>query len=225
MDLPRMTLAAVVLCLTLSGCQTVLGPSEPPRSRTVTPAPVPAIETPTPTPPSNGRALGGVWPGQWSEFEPEPAAAYRDIRPTCERPPARVVHLQLGAILTANGTARGIETTLRFFAPSSRRSFGSAGSYAETFRTRYQPLLEADSVTYKPVERNGSVVVQPLRAHNNGSTTAYRWRVEPLSTASGEECWLTTAIRTGPAWTDSVDDETRRRAGGSDTVKSLAVNL
>ncbi|WP_324760745.1 hypothetical protein [Haloarcula montana] len=219
------TLAVVTLCLGLGGCQAVYGPSEPTRAHPVTPAPVPTTETPAPTPPPNGRALGGVWLGQWSEFEPESAAAYRDVQRTCERPPAQVVRLQLGAILTDNGTRRGIETMWRFLAPSARQSFGSVETYVETFQIRYRPLLGADSVTYRPIERNGSAVVQPLRTHNNGSTTTYRWRVERLSTASGEECWLTTEIRTGPAWTDSVGDEHRRLGrDGSDTVKSLAVN-
>jgi len=195
-------LAVVALSLGLGGCQAVFGPSEPLRTQTVTPVPVPATETPasvnaseTPTPPPNGRALAGAWPGQWSEFNPElSAAAYRDAQPTCDRPPAQVVRLQVGAVLTDNGSNRGIETTWRFLAPDSRRSYGSVETYVETFRTRYRPLLEAESVTRRPLQRNGSVAVQPLRAHSNGSTTTYRWRVERQPTSSEEGCWLTTGI-------------------------------
>lgn len=200
----RVWVAFVVVALTLwlGGCQAVFGPSEPPRTQTVTPAPVPETETPasvntteTPKPSSNGRALGGVWPGQWSEFDPElSAAAYRDAEPTCERPPALVVRLQVGAILTDNGSNRGIETTWRFLTPDSRRSYGSVESYVETLRTRYRPLLQAESVTHRPLQRNGSVAIHPLRAHSNGSTTTYQWRVKQEPTASGKRCWLTAEI-------------------------------
>jgi hypothetical protein len=195
------TLAVVALCLGVGGCQAVFGPSESTPAQPVTPAPVPTTETPAPTPPPNGRALGGVWLGQWSEFEPESAAAYRDVQRTCERPPARVVHLQLGALLTDNGTRSGIETMWQFLSPDTRRSFGSVERYVETVRTRYRPLLEADSVTHRPVERNGRVAVQPFRVNDDGSTTTYHWRVERQRTSSGEECWLTTAIAEAPGET------------------------
>lgn len=196
------TFAVTGLLLGLGGCQAAFGPSEPPRTQTVTPAPVPEAGTPasvgateTPTAPPNGRALGGAWPGQWSEFEPEMSAAlYRSVEPTCERPPALVVRLQLGAILTDNGSQRGIETTWRFLAPAARQSYGSVENFTETFGTRYRPLLEAKSVTRRPLQRNGSVAVQPLRAHSSGSATTYRWRVERQSLSSGEGCWLTTGI-------------------------------
>lgn len=193
-------LAVVALSIGLGGCQAVFGPSEPPRTETVTPAPVPASATPAPvnateTPPPNGRALGGVWPGQWSEFDPGLSpAAYQEVEPTCERPPALVVRLQVGAVLTDNGSHRGIETTWRFLAPASRRGYGSVDNYTETFRTRYRPLLDAESVTRRPLQRNGSVAVQPVRAHSNGSTTTYRWRVERQQTPPMQGCWLTTGI-------------------------------
>ena len=198
-------LAVVALSVGLGGCQAVFGPGEPPRTETVTPAPVPAAATPTPvnateTPPPNGRALGGVWPGQWSEFDPGLSpTAYRDVEPTCERPPALVVRLQVGAILTDNGSHRGIETTWRFLAPDSRRGYSSVDNYVETFRTRYRPLLDAESIARRPLQRNGSVAVQPLRAHSNGSTTTYRWRVERRRTPPMQGCWLTTGILEGSA--------------------------
>lgn len=188
-------LAVVTLCAGLGGCQAVFGPSEPPRTQTVTPAPVPTAETATPTPPPNGRALGGVWPGQWSEVDlNESSAAYRDVQPTCARPPALVIRLQLGALLTDNGTHRGIETTWRFLAPASRYRFGSVERYVEAFRTEYRPLLAAESVTRQPLQRNGSVAVQRLRAHGNESTTTYRWRVERQTQSPEVGCWLTTEI-------------------------------
>jgi hypothetical protein len=193
-------LAVVALTLGLGGCQAVFGPGDQPRTQTVTPAPVPTPETrasvaATPTAPSNGRALGGVWPGQWSEYDPGlSAAAYRDAQPTCERPPALVVRLQVGAVLTDNGSGRGIETTWRFLAPATRRSHGSVEAYVETFRTRYRPLLTAESVTRRPLGRNGSAAVQSLRAHGDGSTTTYRWRVERRQTPPRKGCWLTTGL-------------------------------
>ncbi|MFC6976641.1 hypothetical protein ACFQL1_21190 [Halomicroarcula sp. GCM10025709] len=204
-DRAWVALAVAICCLALGGCLGVFGASGPPGERTVTPAPVPATATPTPVPPTgtptpqpNGRALGGVWRGQWSEVEPErSAAAYRDLGPTCERPPALVVRLQIGALLT--DTDRGIETTWRFLAPAAHRRFGSVETYAETFRTRYRPLVAAESVTRKPVQRNGSVAVQSIRAHGDGSTTTYRWRLERRLTPSEGRCWLTTGITELPA--------------------------
>ncbi|WP_276274067.1 hypothetical protein [Haloarcula litorea] len=192
------TLAVVGLCLVLGGCQGVFGPGEPTRTRTVTPAPVPATETPTPEP--NGRALGGAWPGQWHEFDPPlPAAAYRDLRPTCDRPPALAVRLQIGAILTDDGTGEGIETTWEFLAPSARQGFGTVSTYVDTFERRYRPLLAAESVTLRPLQRNGSVATQPLRVRTDGSTVTYRWRAERRSTAGDDGCWLTTEIRAASA--------------------------
>jgi hypothetical protein len=192
-DRPWVAPAVITLCLVLGGCQGAFGTTE--GDRTVTPAPVPTTATPTPAPetaPPNGRALGGAWHGQWSEVDADPStAAYRDLRPTCDRSPGQVIRLQIGALLA--DTDRGIEATWRFLAPDAQRRFGSREAYRETFHSRYRPLVDAESVTRKPVQRNGSVAVQSLRADGNGSMT-YRWRLERYSTGPNEGCWLTTAI-------------------------------
>lgn len=187
--------ALIAICLGFSGCQSLSGPGEAAPSQAVTPAPVPTTETPTPTQPSNGRSLSGVWPGQWSEFERRSTATtYRNARPTCKRPPAVVVRLQLGALLSGDGPHGGIATTWRFLAPETRRDFDSVEAYAERFQAEYRPLLNAKSIELRPLRRTEGVAVQPLRVHTEGSTTTYNWRVERQSTLSGRACWFTTEI-------------------------------
>ena len=118
------------------------------------------------------------------------------MRPTCDRPPGQVIHIQVTALDNNDPTTdAGINTTWRFLAPTYRQSFGSYRTFVDTAATSYRPVITARTVAYGPLDRDGDVATQRVTVLGLGnSTTSYTWRVENQTTAPYEGCWMTTDI-------------------------------
>jgi len=188
--------AVVVVVLVLgAGCGGVAGVHEPVGSTpTVTPAPVPGgTTTPTATP---GTAVGngsGVIQSR-----------YLSLRPTCDRPPELVTHIQIGALANNDpATNAGIDATWRFVAPATRRSIGSYADFVERVTRRYRPLLNAEEVTYGPLDKEANVAARKKATQRvevtepDGSKTTYIWQTERQTEGEYRGCWMMTSVQAG----------------------------
>lgn len=205
----------LVAVVVLSGCAGFLaGESSTGPDRTVTPVSVPeddsrAMSDPAPetaTPQShgpNGRALAAAsvrnqWVGITAETNRSAAAQprYFSLRPNCERPPTQVVQIQVGALQTNDpATDAGIRTAWTFAAPSNQAFFGSYQAFAETITTQYRPLLDAETVAYEPLERDGDVATQRVSVRSSsGEVTSYDWRLTNQSSGPNQGCWMTASV-------------------------------
>jgi hypothetical protein len=174
--------AGVILAVTLvalAGCGGV-NPS-PATETSLTPVAVPT-DRPTTTPTSTPDAS-----------VPEPR--YLRLRPTCERPPGLVVAIQVGALRNdPRGSNEGINTTWQFAAPSNRRSIGSFVRFVDVIERGYGPLLDAETVTFGPIERGNGTATRQVAVRKGNRTTAYRWKLELQPDGPLEGCWLTTSV-------------------------------
>ena len=180
----RTTLLVVVLAV-LAGCgSTVQSATDTPLS----PAPVPTdASTAAPTEPT---ATATPVPNA-SAAEPR----YLRLRPTCERPPGLVVAIQVGALRNnPTGSREGFNTTWQFAAPNNRRAIGSFARFVDVIERGYEPLLEAETVTYDPLVREDGRAVQRVTVRTGNRTAAYRWKLEKQTEGPLEGCWLTTGV-------------------------------
>jgi hypothetical protein len=190
--MPGQRLVATVTLLglvALAGCGGALGGGDEPEA-TVTPAPVPEATDPTVT--DRGRTAGpGGDAGNGS-------ADYASLEPTCTRPPGLVVAVQVGALSNNDPeTDDGVRTAWRFAAPSNRDVTGPYASFRRLINTSYRPLLEAETVTYGPVDRNGRTAERTVTVTAaTGNSTAYRWRLTRVTGGQYDGCWMTSGVRT-----------------------------
>ncbi|WP_254271307.1 DUF4864 domain-containing protein [Haloarcula marina] len=201
-------LAAALL---LAGCGELLGTGGSADEPAVTPAPVPETAvtptpTPTPTPEPNGRSLAGGasqrghWVGVVSDANRTASAQgrYLSLRPTCDRPPGLVVHIQVNALQNDDPvTHAGVNATWRFMALSYRSAFGSYEDFVDVVTSEYRPLLSPATVTYEPLVRDGAFASQRVKVTDGNETSVYTWRLELQMIQTIEPyggCWMTTSI-------------------------------
>jgi hypothetical protein len=179
----RATLSVLlVACIVLSGCSGLLGGEQPSAERD-TPT---AVPVPTPTP---GQTLTGV-----------PESGDLSVSPTCERPPGLVIRIQVEALRHNDpATDAGIETVWRFTAPSYRQALGPYRVFVSTIRSRYRPLLTADTVTSNPIARQGDRAIQTVTVRTGNTTTSYGWTVTRQSTTPYDGCWMTSGLTELPS--------------------------
>jgi hypothetical protein len=173
-----------VACVLLAGCAGVFGGAT---TETVTPASVPeptATATPEATAPENGTVA-----------QPR----YFDLRPTCERPPGLVIAVQVGALANNGPADRGINTTWRFAAPSNREVTGPYPEFVRLIDRQFQPLLNAERVTYGRLVRTETAATQQVTVTTADNTTVtYTWTVERQSGGRYDGCWMTTGVSLDP---------------------------
>lgn len=177
-------LLAVAL-VALAGCGGVS-----PSSATETPLTPVAVPADSPT--TTGAPTTTATPTPDASV-PEPR--YLRLRPTCERPPGLVVAIQVGALRNdPPGSNEGINTTWQFAAPNNRRTIGSFARFVDVIERGYGPLLDAETVTFGPVERESGTATRRVAVRNGNRTTAYRWTLERQRDGPMEGCWLTTSV-------------------------------
>lgn len=121
---------------------------------------------------------------------------YLSLEPTCERPPGLVIHIQVQVLRTNDpATNEGMATAWRFASPSNRQLVGPYEAFVDTLESGYQPLLNADSVTYGPLEREGTTATREVTVTADGESTTYEWRVVRQSEPPYEGCWMTFSVR------------------------------
>jgi len=160
---------------------------------TVTPAPVPETTT-SPTP---DRSPTVSTTRASSDTGSETVADYSSLEPTCTRPPGLVVHIQVVALATNDPeTNDGIRTTWRFAAPSNKRYTGPYSNFERLIETRFQPLLDAETVTYGSLGgANTSTRRRVTVTTSDATSNTYLWRLEKQSTGEYDGCWMTTSVR------------------------------
>ena len=189
--------AALAVLLTTAGCgqfaggQTRAGPES-----AVTPAPVPTQTTEAA--PNGPNAEYEYW-GSVTESGSELNRTWlHSLEPTCERPPGLIVHIQVSALRTDDPeTHAGINTTWQFSAPSNRATFRSYEAFVHTVTDQYRPLLDAESVTYAPIEidRDRGVARREVTVRTpNGTVRTYQWLVERQTADPYDGCWMTTGV-------------------------------
>jgi len=192
----RHALAVVALAalLVTAGCgQLAGGETRPASESAVTPAPVPTVTTAEPDGPN---AEYEYWGSITAASDERNRTRLYSLEPNCERPPGLVVHIQVSALRVDDPeTHEGINTTWRFAAPSNRDSFPSYEAFVDLLTEQYRPLLDADSVTYGPVERDGGTARRPVTVRtSNGTVRTYEWLVERQTTPPYDGCWMTTGV-------------------------------
>ncbi|WP_324758358.1 DUF4864 domain-containing protein [Haloarcula sp. GH36] len=196
MSRSRYGLALVILLVTAGCSQFVGSETRPPSESAVTPAPVPTMTTAgEPNGPSPQYEYWGSITA--TRDEPNRTRLY-SLEPNCDRPPGLVIHIQVSALRADDPeTHAGINTTWRFAAPSNRGSFPSYESFVDVVTDEYRPLLDAESVTYDPIERDsrpGTARRNVTVRTSNGTVRTYRWIVEKQTTPPYEGCWMTTGV-------------------------------
>jgi len=177
----------------LAGCGA--GPSF---SATETPLTPVAVPTDSPMAESGESTAGSGEPGvatpRANATVTEPR--YLSLRPTCERPPGLVVAIQVGALMNdPPGSHEGINTTWQFAAPDNRRTVGSFSRFVDVIERGYEPLLDAETVTYDPLTRGNGTASRRVTVRNGNRTTSYRWALQRQGTGPREGCWLTVGVR------------------------------
>jgi hypothetical protein len=192
MSMQRLGVGALTLLVlvALAGCTGFLGSDaerEPGvETETLTPAPVEATPDPTPT----------VTTRAGSDTERETIGNYSSLEPTCTRPPELVVHIQIVALATNDPeTNDGIKTAWRFAAPSNKQYTGPYSSFERLIERSYQPLLEAETVRYEPLEFTNTPVQQRVTVTTANGTTPYRWQLKKQSSGEYEGCWMTAGVQ------------------------------
>jgi hypothetical protein len=182
----RIRALAVVLAgalVALAGCGSAVTSQQ-------TETPLTPVAVPTDSPTAGATERPTTTP---SAAVPEPR--YLDLRPTCERPPGLVVAIQVGALRNdPPGSNAGIDATWRFAAPSNRRAVGSLDRFVEVIERGYQPLLDAETVTYGPLERGDGSASRLVTVRAGNRTATYRWELERQADGPLAGCWLTTAV-------------------------------
>lgn len=176
---------ALAALVALAGCGQLLGGGdEPARESTLTPAPVPTTAElpPTATDDSQERVrING--------------SRYDLLRPTCARPPSVVVHIQVAALANNDPTTDdGIRTAWRFASPENKQYTGPYRNFADMVTSFYRPLLAAETVRYGALERHNESAHRRVTVSGNGTTAAYRWRLEKVSSGPFEGCWMTSGV-------------------------------
>ena len=183
----------------LAGCGNVA-----PSSTTETPLTPVSVPTDSPTaaPPATPTERTATRTPAGSVTEPR----YLRLRPTCERPPGLVVAIQVGALRNdPPGSREGFNTTWQFAAPGNRRAIGSFARFVDVIERGYAPLLEAETATFGPVDRENGRASLRVTVSDGNRTTAYRWRLELQAEGPLEGCWLTIGVAeveddAAPAW-------------------------
>lgn len=189
---PRIALLALAMVV-LAGCGA--GSSF---SATETPLTPVAVPTDSPTAESGEPAVES---GEPAVETPTPNSAvteprYLSLRPTCERPPGLVVAIQVGALMNdPPGSHEGINTTWQFAAPENRRAVGSFSRFVDVIERGYEPLLDAETVTYGPLTREDGPASRRVVVRNGNRTTTYRWALQRQADGPREGCWLTIGVR------------------------------
>jgi len=196
-------LALGTVCLlalvALAGCATLFGGES---TETLTPAPVPEDRTATPGTVTAAARTTATDATTADATTLEPAAAvtqprYLQLRPTCERPPGLVVHIQVSALRNNDPvTDEGINTTWQFAAPSNREVTGPYSNFVELMKENFRPLLDAETVSYGPLFRGNATASRDVTvATADGSRHSYRWIVERQSGGRYDGCWMTVSVR------------------------------
>jgi hypothetical protein len=160
---------------------------------TVTPAPVPDQPAVTDTGATTATA------DAVRETPSNTSERYRSIRPTCTRPPSLVIHVQVSALANNDpATNEGINTTWQFASPSNKEFFGTYENFVETITAAYQPLLDAETISYGPLERENETVERTVTVASDNTTASYRWQLERVSEGEYDGCWMTVGVRTVP---------------------------
>lgn len=183
--------SAVVVCLlglsVLAGCGQVFSSGQQP-AETVTPAPLP--EQPTERP-----EIAAVETRSNDSLPQSVAARYESLRPDCTRPPSLVIHVQVAALANNDpATNEGINTTWQFAAPSNRRAQRSYSRFVETITGSYQPLLNAESISYGPMTVSNESAQRRVTVASDGGTTTYNWRLRLVSSGRYDGCWMTVGV-------------------------------
>lgn len=185
-----LALAVAVVLVATGGCAGLLADRPGGQAPTATPAPVPEpTADPTPTPGAD------YWRNVSTDgrvIQPR----YFAQRPTCERPPGLVVHIQVAALRNDDpATHQGINTTWRFAAPSNRAAVGSYAAFVDLLTEEFRPLLAARQTTYGPLERTGDSATQRVTVTDaNGTRTSYIWRLRRQTEPPYRGCWMTVTV-------------------------------
>lgn len=197
---------SVLCCLLavalLAGCSSLFGGDD--SRETLTQVPLdndtPAIaSTTTPT----GATPTATTPTQTQESVPAIAAGesrYRSLRPTCDRPPELVVAIQVNALRYNDPQVNeGINTTFQFASPENRAASGPLDNFVTLITTQYEPLLNAETVTYGPLSRQNGTASQRITVEtSDGLRQSYTWRLERQSGGEYDGCWLTSSVLRSP---------------------------
>jgi len=107
-----------------------------------------------------------------------------------------VVTIQVGALQHNDpATNEGINATWRFAASSNRQAIGSYEQFVNIISSQYEPLLNAETVTYGPLE-GGDIVRQRVTVTTTDSETqSYVWYLEQQTGGRYDGCWMTTGVR------------------------------
>lgn len=188
---PSVGVVAVAALVVLAGCGQLFGAGgESPSEETLTPAPVPSVTTAAPTPTATDTDTDTV------AGAGQNPSRYDSLRPTCTRPPALVVYIQVSALANNDPeTNDGIAVTWRFAAPSNKRYVGPYDSFVETITSSYRPLLDAETMTYGPMERDEDQAERLVTVASNGTSTTYRWSLRKVTDTPLAGCWMTTGVR------------------------------
>lgn len=206
--------AAVVCCLLvavgLAGCSSLFGADTP--QETLTPVQLDEDEAPAPTVTATATATPTVSPptetatATAASVPPSAQSRYASLRPTCDRPPGLVVHIQVNALRYNDPqTDEGINATYRFASPRNRNVTGPVTDFASLIKSRYEPLLNAETVTYGPMSATNRTATQRITVRTpDGDTTSYIWELERQSGGRYDGCWLTSSVRLSAESVDST---------------------
>ncbi|MFB6297698.1 MAG: DUF4864 domain-containing protein [Salinirussus sp.] len=160
-----------------------------------------AAETPSPAPAAGqatkttALATGTETPGAAADRSSDSQPRYLSLRPTCERPPGSVIHIQVMAL--ANNDVdpdEGINTTYRFVSGGDSGPAVPPRQFVRNIKFYYEPLLAADRVSYGSLHRSGTTAFRNVTVSTNIADTTYNWTVERRAEGQRAGCWQTAGI-------------------------------
>lgn len=160
-------------------------------------APANATETasPTGTPePTTATPTETTTPSPWvATPSGSSGERYFSMRPTCERPPDDVVHLQVRAL--GYNQSEGVRVAYRFASPANKRFMGPFSAFRGIFRTdTYRPMLGYETATFERPSVDGDVARQNVTLRAGDATATYEFTLSKQEGSQYHGCWMTDTV-------------------------------
>ncbi len=199
--------ALLVVALVVGGVGFAAGAGMLPPGTVLEDRPVSNVTDATPTPDQDTVPNGN-------------AERYASIQPTCERPPALVIKIQVDAFgqneeFTGND---GIWTAYRFASPENKATTGPQASFVRLIKQQYAIMLRHESVEYGPIrpqngenQENGSrtLTQRVTLTDENGTESTFLWSVERQESGKYDGCWMTSSVRRVSEGDDTTGRDSR----------------
>ena len=123
----------------------------------------------------------------------------KEVSPSPEHPPERVVAIQLEALRLNDDANRGIELAFRFASPANKRVTGPLPKFAFMIRHGpYRLMLDYQTAVYDPVLVVDRRARQRVTLLTKMGAVSYVFHLSRQTDGTCRDCWMTDAVTVEP---------------------------